>query len=199
MLQLRSHCLKQPNASSSRSHWSTFYPKTFNFCLVKSRASVAAVHTHLLILGLLHAKRCEITALQQWLPYWLFVQVVEDVQITQLNGTEKLGHWNDCTVLSSKQEIVSRFKISFQLNISQTMHAWLPVPRPSRAEANLSASSYLNACNTSNLPRISCWNIQGHNKNVFTSSASAWFQRLVNNLQNWSEMRRFEEQWNWPT
>lgn len=37
-------------------------------------------------------------------------QIVEDVQITQLNGTET-GTLNDCTVLSSKQEIVSRFEM----------------------------------------------------------------------------------------
>lgn len=37
-------------------------------------------------------------------------QIVEDVQITQLNGTET-GTLSDCTVLSSKQEIVSRFEM----------------------------------------------------------------------------------------
>lgn len=48
----------------------------------------------------LHAKRCESAALQQQPPYWLFIQVVEDVQITQLTGTEtRTLKWLHCTVI----------------------------------------------------------------------------------------------------
>lgn len=105
MLQPGSYCLKLPNVSSSCSHTEApFSPKLLTSALSKT-VFQSLLYMHICSFKeLLHTKRCESTALEPQLLYWL-CQGVEDVQITELKGT-------DCAVLSAKQEIVCRFKVS---------------------------------------------------------------------------------------
>lgn len=128
----------------------------------------------------------ESTALQPQVLYWLFIQL-EDVQTTQLNGTKKKTwtlRWLHCTVIKTH---CSQFPSKHWPNNDSLVFS-----------ASFSASWCFNVYNTHSLPRTSCWNIQGHNKNIFTSRVSAWFQRLAYSLQMGSAMRRSEDQWSWP-
>lgn len=85
MLQPRSYCLKLPNVSSSCSHTEvSFIPKLLTSALSKAMLQ-SLLYTHIYSFKeqvCIHSSVA--TVLCQ-----LFIQVVEDVQITQLNGTER--------------------------------------------------------------------------------------------------------------
>lgn len=107
MLQSRSYCLKLPNTSSHTEV--SFTSKLLTSALSKAVLQ-SLLYTHCCSSRELHVKqRIHSSAATSSLQT---IQA-EDVQTTQLNGTKrkKLGHWDDCTALSSKQ-IVPRFKVS---------------------------------------------------------------------------------------
>lgn len=186
MLQPRSCCLKLPNTSSYTEVSST--PK-----LLISALSKAAFQS------LLYAHICLFRELQHT-KQWIHSSAATSSLLTIYSCWKCPDH----TAKWAQEKNLDTEMIALHCH-QNTLFPDLKFPTkhwPNNASlvssANFSASWCFNVYNIYSLRRTSCWNIQGHNKNSFTSRVSSWFQRLAYSLQIWSELRRSEEQWSWP-
>lgn len=186
MLHPRSYCLKLPNTSSYTQV--SFTPK-----LLTSASSKAVfqslLYTHFCSFReLLHAKQ------------WIHSSEAISSLLTIYSGWRCPDHtakWDQEKNLDTEITALHCHQNTLFPDLKFPTKHW-PNNASLVSSANFSASWCFNVYNTYSLPRTSCWNIQSHNKTIFTSGVSAWFQRLVYTLQIWSETQRSEDQWSWP-